>query len=239
MSFRKTNSKCQMGRALLACFAWLCLSAAVVAAEGAGISFRSSKITQRAEFGAGAVEFVFQYRNGSVEPVAVDHVEEGCGCFKANIEFEGVGVNEEGQVRGVFATKGLSGTVTKSIWVVFTNKERHELVAELIIPGALVVEPNNLVWQRGAEAAEQRVDIRVEAGPPLDLTGVLSNVPQFTVRSETLVAGKHYVLHVRPASTDAELSAVLQVRTSSTDSRDAIRTVFAFINDAGQKGGTK
>jgi hypothetical protein len=239
MQFVKTSSSRHLQRLLVALFAWIGLSAAAEAADGSGISFSSSKISQRAEFGVGEVEFLFRFRNGSGEPVAVDHVEQGCGCFKADVKFEGVGVNEDGQVRGIFQTKGLFGTVTKSLWVVFTNKERHELVAELTIPEALVVEPRNLVWERGAEAAEQLVDIRVENGPALDLDGIFSSLPQFTVRSETLVAGKHYVLHVRPTSTDTDLSAVLQVRTSSKDSRDAIRTVFASISETGQKGGTK
>lgn len=239
MQTAKATMKRHLPRVLLTVFAAFTLGAEAEAAGSSGISFPASKLTQRATHGADKVEFVFKYRNGSGEPVAVDYIEEGCGCFKGEVSFEGVGVNEEGQIRGTFLTKGLFGTVTKSMWVVFSNKERHELVAEVVIPEVLVVEPSNLVWQRGGEAEEKRVDVRVEAGPALDLTGILSSLPQFTVRTETLVAGKHYVFHVRPTTTEAELSAVLQVRTSSKDPRDAIRAVFASVSAIEQEGGGK
>jgi hypothetical protein len=239
MSSRRANKPNHPWRILAACLIWFNPLFITAEAANSGISFPASKLSQRAAHGVDKVEFVFKYRNGSGEPVAVDHIEEGCGCFKGEVSFEGVGVNEEGQVRGTFLTKGLYGTVTKSMWVVFSNKERHELVAEVTIPEVLVVEPSNLVWQRGSEAEERVVDVRVEAGPALDLTGVLSSLPQFSVRSETVVAGKHYVLHVRPMTTEAELSAVLQVRTSSKDPRDAIRAVFASVSATGQEGGGK
>jgi hypothetical protein len=203
----------------------------VWATSAEGLVFDSKKVTLRATPGAARLEFSFRFENKSGEHVAVEQIEVNCGCLKGKALFESVEPDANGVILGLMDLKGLHGTVAKSMWWRFTNGERHELVAEVVIPATLVIEPMDLVWEKGEKAAEQQVVIRVESGPPMEITGVASNLPQFTVRTETVEPGRHYILHVRPQSTDKDLAAVIQVKTSSKNPRDAIRAVFASITN--------
>lgn len=237
---RITFSSLLLSRAALR-VAWVsfvlaCSSTLVRGGSEYGLLFDAHKMSLRAEPGATVLEFVFRFRNMSGEHVAVEQMEEGCGCLKGTLLFESVEPEGEGEIKGVMALKGLHGTVAKSMWLRFTNGERHELVAQATIPRTLVVGPVDLVWQRGADATWQQVVIRVESGPPMEVTGVVCNLPQFATRLETIEAGRHYILNVHPAATDKDLAAVIQVHTSSKNPRDAIRAVFASINDRKQQG---
>lgn len=207
------------------------LAAPVWGVSSPGIAFDLERVSMRAGFGMSQLDFVFRFENKSGEQVAVEQIEQDCGCLKGKALFESVEPGAVGEIQGVMDLKGLYGTVAKSMWLRFTNGERHELVAEAVIPATLVIEPMDLVWKRGGESTEQQVVIRVESGPPLEITGVSSNLPQFSVRSETVESGRHYILHVRPESTDKDQAAVIQVQTSSKDPRDAIRAVFASITN--------
>lgn len=210
------------------------LVAAVSCVSAAGLSFDSEKITLRAAHGATQLVFSFRFENQSGEPVAVEQIEQDCGCLKGKPLFEIVEPGASGEIQGLMELKGLHGTVAKSMWLRFTNGERHELVAEVVIPATLVIRPVDLVWKKGGDAGEQQVDIRVESGPSMEITGVSSNLPHFEVRSETVEAGRHYIVHVRPQSTDKDMAAVIQIRTSSKNPRDSIRAVFASITNRGK-----
>jgi hypothetical protein len=212
---------------------------AVGAAGGGvgGIVFEATRQARTAEVGAASVEYAFKFKNTSGEHVAVAGIEQGCGCLKGEAAFESVAPGAAGEIHASVATANLYGTVVKSLWVSFSNGERHELVTELKIPATLVVEPNTLEWQRGAAAGERKVDIRVESGPAILLEEVSCNIEQMEVRHEVVEAGRHYILYLRPKSTAEEFSAVVQVRTSSRDSRDAIRAVFAAVTGGKVAGG--
>jgi hypothetical protein len=215
---------------LTACRLLFALVPAAACAAG-GIDFEDGRLSQRAEHGAAELVYVFRFVNKSGGPVALEHVEEGCGCLKGKGLFESVAAGEEGEIRGVMDLKGLHGTVAKSMWLRFTNGERHELVAEAVVPATLVIEPTDLAWRRGDEPEARQVAIRIEAGPPLEVTDVVSNLPRFSLRLETVEAGRHYLLHVTPGATDKEEAAVIQVRTSSKEPRDALRAVFASVTE--------
>jgi hypothetical protein len=211
------------------------LAAPVLAKSAKGIAFDAEKVTLRAAHGATHLEYSFRFENKSGEHVALEKIEVNCGCLKGKALFEIVDPGANGEIQGLMDLKGLHGTVAKSMWLRFTNGERHELVAEVVIPATLVMEPVDLVWKKGEKAADQQVVIRVESGPPLEITAVVSNLPQFAVLTETVSPGRHYILHVRPNSTDKDLTAVIQVKTSSKNPRDAIRAVFASITNQGKQ----
>lgn len=199
------------------------------------IAFEAVKVTRRAPHGAMLLEFSFRFKNNSSEHVAVEQVEQDCGCLKGKALSDSVEPGGKGEIQGVMDLKGLYGTVAKSMWLRFTNGERHELVAEAVILPTLVLEPVDLVWKKGEKTVDQQVVIRVESGPPVEITAVTSNLPQFVIRTETVEAGRHYILFVRPESTERDLTGVIQIHTSSKDPRDAIRAVFASITNRGKQ----
>ena len=211
-----------------------------MAADAAGkISFEATKLARKADVGAATVGYTFKFQNTSGEHVAVERMDQGCGCLSGKVAFESVAPGAAGEIQATVDTANLYGTVVKSLWVTFSNGERHELVTELSIPATLVVEPNTLEWQRAGPADERKVEVRVESGPAIMVEDVSCNMEQMDVRREVVEAGRHYILYLRPKSTDAELSAVVQVRTSSRDSRDAIRAVFASVTGGKVAGGSE
>ncbi len=164
----------------------------------------------------------------------MDRIEEGCGCLIGSPGFETVFPNGKGIIRGALTIRGLYGVVSKSMWVVFSNGERHELVAEATIPEALVLDTSQVVWEAGGENVERPVTIRVDAGPPLQVTHVISSDPRIQTRLESVREGREFILYLRPGSAVGPLNAVVQVRTSSTHSRDAIRAIFVSILGEGE-----
>jgi hypothetical protein len=214
-----------------------CFSYAAEQAAGGEIVFDSPRFVERAPAGASELDISFKFRNGSDEPVAVDTLDSGCGCLKGTAMFSSVAPGATGEIRGKFLTENQRGKVVKSLWVTFSNGERHELVTEVTIPRGLVIEPSSLEWAQGEVADERRVELVVESGEPLELTELSSSLPQFELRREVLEAGRKYALWVRPKSTSEPLAGVIEVRTSSSDSRDAIRAVFASVVPAKVEGG--
>lgn len=216
-----------------------CFSYAVEQAAGGVIVFDSPRWVERAPAGAAELDFSFKFRNGTGEPVAVDTLESGCGCLKGTAMSESVAPGATGEIRGKFLTENQRGKVVKSLWVGFSNGERHELVTEVTIPRGLVVEPSSLEWQQGGAPDERRVELWVESGDPLEISEFSCNLPQFELRREVVEPGRRYALWVRPKSTAEPLAGVVEVRTSSKDTRDAIRAVFASVVPAKVEGGSK
>jgi len=212
---------------------------ALQAGDGEGaVVFETRVIEAGADFGAEKLSLSFPFTNTGGETLTVTRVESGCGCLEAGRVEGSFAPGEAGEVPVVFKTKNEYGTVRKSLRVDFSDGSRHELVAVVTIPEALVIEPSNLVWELGAEADEQRIDVRVAEGPGLDITAVISSMPQFVVRHEVVEAGRHYTIHIKPESTANKTMGVIQVRTSSGLSRDAIRAVFVSVRDEDKKTGT-
>ena len=154
------------------------------AADDQRIIFEAARLVQHAKYGVAELDFSFKFQNEAGEPVAVDTLDSGCGCLKGTAMFESVAPGEVGEIRGKLLTENLHGTVVKSLWVTFSNGEKHELITEVTIPRGLVIEPSSLDWEQGGQADERKVEIRVESGQMLELQEVTCNLPQFEVRRE-------------------------------------------------------
>jgi len=153
-------------------------------------------------------------------------------------EWNGVPVQPgaKGRIVTKFLTKGLRGTVRKSLHVKFFEAGTIELVAEVKIPEALTYSAQTLRWLIGAELQPKQVDIEVTSKSPVRVLSVAANDPAFSCELLTVKDAHSYTIVITPRDTTTARVCVLQVRTDSKDPRDALHGLFALVENAMPEG---
>jgi len=221
--------------------AWLAVAAggaAQAASPGAAAAkFDATEVKAGAEPGVEAVELVYGFTNTGELPLVVEEFGHSCGCLQG--EWDGVPVQPgaRGKITARFLTKGLRGTVRKSVHVKFVAGGNVELVGEVTIPEALKYSAQTLCWSVGEAASPKQVDIEVSANAPVRVLSVSANDPAFSCELQAAGEAGKYRITVTPRDTAAERVGVLQVRTDAKDPRDALKGLFALIEKPKPRGG--
>ncbi|MEI6676690.1 MAG: DUF1573 domain-containing protein [Verrucomicrobiota bacterium] len=198
--------------------------------------FDSREIKTTAKPGADVVEFHFEFTNTGETPLAVEEFRQACGCMSANWNNVPVPPGAKGDITARLLTKGLRGKVRKSVHVKFFEAGAVELVGEVEIPEALTYSAQSLRWTVGGAAEPKQVDIAVTTTPPVRVLSVTANDPAFSCELQSVDTTGGYRIVVTPHDTAAARVCVLQVRTDSKDPRDALRGLFALIENGRPEG---
>ncbi|MCF7731459.1 MAG: DUF1573 domain-containing protein, partial [Akkermansiaceae bacterium] len=179
-----------------------------------------------AEPGEAVVELCFEFTNTGEIPLAVEGFSQSCGCMKG--EWDGVPVapGARGRITAKLVTKGLRGTVRKSLHVKFVEAGVVELVGEVRIPEALTYSAQSLRWRIGEASVAKQVDIEVTSKAPARVLSVSANDPAFACELQTVEDGCRYRIVVTPRDTATARVCIMQVRTDSKDPRDALHGLF-------------
>jgi hypothetical protein len=198
--------------------------------------FDSREIKTTAKPGAAAVEFCYEFTNTGETPLAVEELSQSCGCMKAGWNGVPVQPGARGKITAKMLTKGLRGTVRKSVSVKFFEGGVVELVGEVNIPEALTYSAQSMRWTVGDALEPKQVDISVTTTPPVRVLSVSANDPSFICELQNIDATSGYRIVVTPRDTATTRVCVLQVRTDSKDPRDALHGLFALVENARPEG---
>jgi len=191
--------------------------------------FETRELKAVAEPGQAVLELCYNYTNRGDLPLIVREFEQTCGCMEG--EWDGVPVEpgEQGRITSRFLTRGLRGTVRKSLRVRFLESGSVKLVAEVTIPEIVSYSAKALRWEVGEEARPKEVDIAISERVPVRVLSVSANHPMFSCELVPLQEARSYRIIVTPRDTAAPRICVLQVRTDSKDPRDALKGLFAVV----------
>lgn len=197
-------------------------------------AFESTVVEFEAMPEARSIPVEWTYVNRWDFPLAVERVEESCGCLSGpagNSETEPVAPGESGVIRATFTPGPYRGTVRKSLRVRFAgHADAVELVGVATIPSTVELSTQQLEWTTDGDAAARAVEVTAGTGADFritGLTGVAAN--RYRVERETIVEGRHYRITVTPAGDPGETTETLLVRTDSPDPRDRVQAVFLAV----------
>ena len=230
-----------------------CAAAAILAVEGAcqgqsaaapalsqpgtlTAKFDTREIKTAAEPGADVVELCYEFTNTGEIPLVVEDFSHGCGCIQGAWNGVPVMPGARGKITAKLLTKGLRGTVRKSVHVKFVEGGTVELIGEVKIPEALTYSTQFLSWRIGETPTSKQVDIKVTSQAPLRVLSVTGNDPAFSCELQGTVDARGYRVVIKPRDTDSERVCIVQVRTDSKDPRDALHGLFAVVEKPRQKG---
>ncbi len=191
--------------------------------------FDTREIKTTAEPGADVVEFCFEFTNTGEIPLAVDEFSKLCGCMQGGWSGVPVAPGARGKITAKLLTKGLRGTVRKSVHVKFVEGGVVELIGEVKIPEALAYSAQSLHWKVGEAPISKQVDIEVTSKAPVRVLSVTANDPVFSCELQGLNDARSYRIVITPRNTDTTRVCILQVRTDSKDPRDALHGLFALV----------
>lgn len=201
----------------------------VSAENGEDVVFESKKMTKQMESSEVSTELEFRFRNNGPNVIAVEKFLESCGCMKGSWNEKPIDPGQTGLIRARFVPGGLRGKLRKSLWVVFIDGTKVELVGEITVKGNLSFSAKELKWKTHEPPNEKAVDLEIASKAPIAVTQVRATGGVVSTRLEILEVGRRYRIWMKPSSTAATGSGVVQVMTNSPDSRDAMTALFATV----------
>ena len=203
----------------------------------AGVAFTRTAATADTGWDMSMITLEFPYSNSGDRSVTLQSASAGCGCLRVTKADTGVKLAPGGNGRLVVEVNGrtLLASAKKSLWAQFSDGTRQELVVEVILREAVVVEGGPLDWPEGGGGAEKAIELRAPGGPPIHLGQILCTLPDITWRIEEIAPGRHIRIHFKAAPSVQPGMAIIQLHTDSPDPRHKIKAVFANIGLEGGK----
>lgn len=176
-----------------------------------------------------SVEATFRFTNAGTGPVTVKSVKTSCGCTTAKLEQKTYLPGQSGAVVADFRFGSRTGDQRKIITVKTEDGAQQELNIVVYIRKAMSLSPGLVHWKSGTPAAPQAVTLQAEPGQKINVTGVTSPSPHFSVQLETIAPGTQYRVLVTPASTASREKTEIRIQTDYPADAPRAYTIFARI----------
>jgi hypothetical protein len=208
-------------------------------AKAAGLTWDNDTLTVDADADQKEVRAEFPFHNEGDRPITIESVTTSCGCTTAALDKKNYAVGESGKIQVVFTIGERTGKQEKLITVQTDDprKTEPELLLRIYVHAYLDFEPHALVWKVGGETTEKTIVCTALLPAAVVLTAAHSCDPVFTTRIETVEPGRKYLLHLKPASTAAELNAPILMSfiiTGAHGTQSRSINAFACITRRGQ-----
>jgi|GEM_PF-174992 len=163
------------------------------------------------------LDIKFSFTNPSDKPVRVKALDSTCGCIKAQSDRRVYAPGETGEIEAEFALGAFVGTHQKVVYLdtEAPDDHRYRLTVTVNIPEVVAIEPKVTKWAIGEEAKAKQVDIKFIGDEPMNILEIVATRPQFDVNHETVEAGRHYRVTLKPHSTADAIMGALKIVTDS------------------------
>ena len=123
---------------------------------------------------------------------------------------------EKGVIKARFDTSKFLGTVDKAIELKLKGKEPVALTVRVHIPQLVQLEPQTLKWEKGGEATEKVIKVKINHDKPIKIISHSANNDSvYPYELKTIKEGWEYEIHVKPSSTAEAGIGVISLRTDS------------------------
>lgn len=135
---------------------------------------------------------------------------------------------EKGVIKARFDTSKFLGTVDKAIELKLKGEAKPvHLTVRVNVPELVQLQPSTLKWDKGGEATEQVVKIKINHTEPIKIIShSASNDKTYPYELKTIKEGWEYEIRVKPTDTTQSGMGMISLRTDCKISKFKRATVY-------------
>jgi len=173
----------------------------------------------------------YTFRNAGSAPVKITSIATSCGCTTTQLDQQSFAPGATGKLTAVFEIGSRSGPQEKTITVVADDgvASTTTLVFRVDIPELVTLAPRLLVWSRGGDNAEKEVTFAAAGDIEARLIDVQSADRRFKIERFVDAPGRKYRFKVAPASTAAEMLALIEIKYETVIGHPQTLSVAAAV----------
>ena len=203
---------------------------AFLALPGLALEWKSETISVTTAPFQPTQDVVFEFKNTRSKPVAVLDVQTNCDCLAADADRLVYAPGATGTIKARFTVGDRAGRYERIISLVTDESPTPvRLMVRIDVPEIATVTPRSVVWLTNETAGDKTVELTAAAGLEITFTEALPTNAAFTARVETVEAGRHYRLHLRPRDTAQPASAAIRVSGREKSGHAVIVSAYASV----------
>lgn len=173
---------------------------------------------------------VFEFKNNGPRPVAVLDVQTNCDCLEASADRNIYPPGATGKIKARFTIGDRAGPYERIVILVTDESPSPvRLTVHFEVPEFATLAPRNVVWQASEAATEKIVELHSTPGLDIAFTEAQATNDAFTATLETVVAGRHYRLHLKPRGTAQPASAAIRVFGREKSGHEVVVSAYATV----------
>ena len=211
-------------------FALVLFALALPAAPARALDWQATEQSVATQPFQATLDTTFAFKNNRPGPVTIREIETSCGCLEAVADAKVYPPGATGQITARFTVGDRVGHYARTITVVTDEPgEAVRLSLQIDVPLLAEVTPRSVTWPVGAAAVEKSVDLVAAAGLTIAFTEAQPTNDSFTVRLETVEAGRHYRLYLTPRHTREPASAAIRLFGREKSGNEVVVSAYANV----------
>jgi hypothetical protein len=175
-------------------------------------------------------DVVFEFKNSGPKPVALLDVQTNCDCLAASADQKIYAPGAAGTIKARFTVGDRSGPYERIITLVTDESPSPvRLIVRIEVPDIATISPRSVVWPANDAAAEKTVELNTAPGLEIVFSEAQATNEAFSASLETVEAGRHYRLHLKPRSTAQPSSAAIRVFGRDKSGHNVIVSAYASV----------
>jgi hypothetical protein len=175
-------------------------------------------------------EAVFEFRNTGPKPVALLDLETDCGCMEAVADQKVYAPGAAGTIKALFTIGDRLGLYERHITVrTDETGPAMRLLVKIEVPEIVTLTPRSVAWNLNEPATEKSVDVQCAPNVEIIFTNVQPTTGTFQARLETIEAGRHYRVYLRPPETSAPTNAAFRITGHEKSGRPIVVSAYGNV----------
>ena len=175
-------------------------------------------------------DVVFEFKNTGTRSVTLLDVQTNCDCLAASADRQIYAPGTGGVIKARFTIGDRVGLYERVITVLTDESaDPVRLLVKFEVPDLVTLTPRSVVWQSGEAASDKTVELTTSAGLEIAFAEAQPTNGDFTSTLETVTAGRHYRLHLKPRSTAQPASAAIRVSGREKSGHAVVVSAYANV----------
>ena len=203
---------------------------AVLALPCAALEWKSVSVSLTTAPFQSTQDVVFEFRNTGSKPVALLDVQTNCDCLAADADQKTYAPGVSGVIKARFTIGDRVGQYERVITVLTDESpDPVRLLARFEVPDLAAVNPRSVTWPLNATATEKTVELTSAAGLEITFTEARATTDAFSASLETVAAGRHYRVHLKPRGTHQPASAAVRIFGREKSGHDVVVSTYVTV----------
>jgi hypothetical protein len=173
---------------------------------------------------------VFEFANHSSKTVTIRELETSCSCLLANSDRKIYAPGTSGKITAKFTIGDRGGLYERTVTVITDESGSPVyLMLRVEVPDVATVTPRSVAWRLNEEPVAKSVDLTSAAGLEIVFSDAQPTSDAYTVRLESIEAGKRYRLQIKPNSTSQPASAAVRIFGREKSGHDVVLSAYASV----------
>jgi len=173
---------------------------------------------------------VYHFRNAGSRPVTINDVQTSCDCLEATPDKKTYAPGESGEIRALFTVGDRIGLYERTVTVVTDEPGNPaHLTLQIEVPAVATAAPRSVTWQANEAAGEKSLEVTAAPGLEIDFHEAVPTNDAFSARLETVDAGRHYRLHLKPRDTTKPASVAVRLFGREKSGHDVVVSAYASV----------